>query len=410
MRALYLECSTGISGDMFLGALIHIGVDINDIKEELQKLALNNYSIDAQLVKKNSIQGVKFDVSYSDNQPHRHLKNIEDLINTSSLKQKVKDLSLTIFRRLALAEASIHGTSPEKVHFHEVGAVDSIIDIVGAVIALDILGIDAIYSSPIPLGNGFINCEHGMLPIPAPATLELVKSSFIPVASTELQGELVTPTGAALLATLVRDYGPSPLNYIMNIGYGAGSKDLPIPNLLRITLGEVTQSLEDPGNTNNDITSSLEKDEVIIIETNIDDMNPEFYPYITEKAFILGALDVYITPIIMKKGRPGNILSILAEPCVLPRITELLLKETSSLGIRYRSEQRYKSYKQKIEVRVFDQTIGVKYTTTKDNVILNIAPEYEDCKLAAFNSHLPLKTIYDRARIQAYDILKDECL
>lgn len=409
MKALYLECPTGISGDMFLGALIHLGVDVIDIQQELSKLALDNYTIEAKKISKSSIQGIKFNVSFTDNHPHRHLKDIDNLITSSTLKDSIKDLALAIFRLLAIAEAEIHGTLPEKVHFHEVGAVDSIVDIVGAAIALDILGVKSIYSSPIPLGNGFVQCQHGLLPVPGPATLEIVKRASIPIISTELQGELVTPTGAALLAGLVKDYGPSPLNYITNIGYGAGSKDLPIPNLLRVTLGDVIQTSNDHNISSNDITSSLEKDEVIIIDTNIDDMNPEFYPYITKKAFVLGALDVYLTPIIMKKGRPGNILSIMVEPDNLPKITELLLKETSSLGIRYRSEERYKSYKQILDVRVFDQDIRVKYTTTKDNVILNIAPEYEDCKIAAINSRLPLKIIYEQARMQAYSILKEDC-
>lgn len=402
MKALYLECPTGISGDMFLGALIHLGVDIDYIQSELNKINLSNYSINVELVKKNSLQGIKFNVNYSEEQPHRHLRDIVKLIETSPLNSRVKKISLDAFQLLASAEAKIHGTSVEKVHFHEVGAIDSIIDIVGAAIALDLLDVEFIYSSPVPLGNGFVHCQHGLIPVPAPATLELIQQAGIPITQTKVQGELVgelvTPTGAALLAVLVKEFGSSPLKSITQIGYGAGSKDLPIPNLLRVTLGEIDQGSKTLCFDEKSFTSTLNQDEVILLETNIDDMNPEYYPFLFEKALSLGALDIFLTPVIMKKGRPGNILTVVCHPSDLDKMTELILKETSSLGIRYRREQRFKSYKHMITTQLNGQHIKVKYTTTKDNVILNIAPEYEDCKNAALATGISLKEIYDEVK------------
>jgi uncharacterized protein (TIGR00299 family) protein len=295
MRIAYFDCFSGIAGDMILGALFDAGLKIDDLKKELRKLSLKGYEIKAFKTRKMGIKGTKFEVKVPKEKTHRNLKDIFKIINKSSLDEKIKNDSKKIFKRLAEAEALVHGINIDKIHFHEVGGVDAIIDIVGTVIGLNILKVDKIYSSPLSLGKGFVKFSHGKFPVPAPATLELCKN--IPVRFPDIGGELVTPTGAAIITTLA-EFSPRLDFKVEKVGYGAGSMDLKeIPNLLRVIIGH-----KEP---------SLEQDEIMVLETNIDNTSPEILGYLSERLLEKGALDVFFTPVFMKKGRPGTLLSVL---------------------------------------------------------------------------------------------------
>src|SRR5262245_59428584 len=304
MTTLHFECFSGISGDMILGSLLDLGLSLEDLRAELEKLKVKNFSVSARKVVKAGVSATKFDVEMGEEHSHRHLSHIVKIIDSSDLPASVKERSVAIFRRLAEAEAKVHGTAVEKVHFHEVGAIDAIVDVVGACIGVELLGVKEIYCSPLNVGSGFVDCAHGTMPVPAPATAELLKN--IPIYSNQVSGELVTPTGAAIVSTLAKGFGPMPAFKICGIGYGAGSKDFKgTANVLRAVQCEFVDA---EGLRSNGMAA----DRVAVLEASIDDMNPQICGHLLDKLLSAGALDVFTSPVQMKKNRPGLLLTVLA--------------------------------------------------------------------------------------------------
>lgn len=383
-KIAYFECFSGVSGNMILGALLGAGLSLEDLREELNKLNVSGFDIQVSRVERQGISAVHVKVMTEETYVHRHLHHIVSILEQSALDQRVKDESKKIFTRLAEAEATVHNTTVERIHFHEVGALDAIVDIVGAVAGLRKLGVENICVSPFALGAGFTTCDHGTIPIPAPATVELLKGK--PVRHTGIEAELVTPTGAAILSTLGDHFGTPPGMSFETVGYGAGTRKLAIPNVLRLQLGQL-----------DGIPARFDTDTVSVIETNIDDMNPQFYDHLFEKLYAAGALEVYTVPVIMKKTRPGIVLSVLVSPEHQQEVVRLILKETTSIGIRWQEMQRAKAQR---EVRTIDTEFGqVRMKVSRlGNDIINIAPEYDDCKkLAQARPEVPLKRIYQEA-------------
>ncbi|MBN1378508.1 MAG: nickel pincer cofactor biosynthesis protein LarC [Gammaproteobacteria bacterium] len=379
MKILHYDCFSGISGDMHLGAMIDIGVDKEYLLSELKKLNLTGYNIQILRDSKKGIQGSRVNIELTEKQTARDLKDIEKIIFDSRLSDAVKQLSSKIFQKLAAAEAKIHGKSIHEIHFHEVGAVDAILDIVGSAICIDALHVEKILCSPVELGGGYISCEHGTLPVPAPATIALLKN--VPIRTGKVAFETTTPTGAAILATIVDEFGKQFEFTPEKTGYGIGMRDLEIPNVLRVTLGSQQ-------------TTSLASETITVIECNIDDMNPEFYDYLIDKLMTIGAKDVYITPIYMKKTRPAAKLTVLCSEDTSDKMTELLLNETTTLGIRtYRADRAMLER----EISVVETKYGkVKVKSARlGDKILKSKPEYEDCKRIANEMNVPLQAVYD---------------
>ncbi len=376
MNILYIQCLSGISGDMTVGALLDLGVDQKHFREEIGKLDLQGYAIKIGKGQKNGISGTKFSVILEENggHSHRNLYDIEKIINESDLSSRVKELSLNIFRHVASAEARVHNKPLEEVHFHEVGAVDSIIDIVGAAICFAYLNVDEIYASPLHLGTGFVRCQHGLIPVPAPATLEILKG--IPVYSRGIEEEMVTPTGAAIIKEVARDFVPMPGMIIEKTGYGMGEKDFPITNALRIIAGK-----------------KKEEGSFYLLETNIDDMNPELYSHLLPLLWEAGARDVYLTQIIMKKNRPGVMLSVLCRDEEREALEEIIFTETSTLGLRRYQVERPALDREK---RVVNCSLG-QFTlkvAQKEGRAIKLAPEYEECSRYAREHNMPLQEVY----------------
>lgn len=400
MKLLYLHCFAGVSGDMFLGALLDLGVAEDHLRSELEKLPLRGYSISTRRVIKQNISATKFDcIEQPDHahvltQPrhhaHRGYSEIAGMIRESGLSGPVKDRALRVFRRIGEAESKIHGIELETVHFHEVGAVDSIVDIVGACIALEKLGVNDAQSSPPCLGSGVVETAHGTFPVPAPATLELLRG--IPVESSAERKELVTPTGAALLAECCSRFGPMPAMTVERIGYGAGTRDLDrAPNVLRAILGEVTCG------------SSEETDSVTVIEANVDDMTPEWLGDVMERLLAAGALDVTFTPIQMKKNRPATMVTVLSLPAEADALTGLLLAHTTSFGVRMYEARRQKLAREIVVVSTRYGDIQVKIGRRAGQIATR-APEYESCRQAATRHHVPVKAVYSEAQRKAEEL------
>ncbi|MHB1126781.1 MAG: nickel pincer cofactor biosynthesis protein LarC [Bacillota bacterium] len=395
---IYFDCFSGISGDMCLGALLDAGLDIRQLEECLQSLRLEGYNLRVEKVVRSGISASSLHVEVNEPQPARHLKDIKEIINNSLLPATVKSQAVAVFQRLAEAEAHVHGTTPEHVHFHEVGAVDSLVDIIGSLVGLHLLGITKVMASPLPLGRGFVKCQHGVIPIPAPAVVELLKG--IPVYQGETAAEMVTPTGAAILSSLAGYFGPMPEILIARTGYGAGKRSFPEPNLLRVILGDMVPSAQE--------RFQGETDVVKVIDCNIDDMNPEFYQYTMEMLFLHGALDVFFTPVQMKKARPGTLITVVCPPDQLDQLVRILLGETTTLGVRIRDEYRMKSIRRILNVNTPYGAIRVKYSYTpwsEGEQGFNVAPEYEDCRETASSQNVPIKLIYDLAKSIALDEL-----
>jgi uncharacterized protein (TIGR00299 family) protein len=390
MQIAYFDCFSGVSGDMILGALIDAGLDFHQLKSELSKLKISGYTLKTEKTTRKSLSGTIFTVNTEEDHAERHLRDIEEIIDRSDLGDDIKAFSKAIFQKLAHVEAKIHNSDPGKVHFHEIGGLDSIIDIVGVLIGIKMLGIEAVYVSSIPVGRGFVECDHGILPLPAPATLEMLKG--IPIHASDMEKELVTPTGISILKHIARSFGVIPKMKIQRIGYGAGSRDLKIPNLLRVWIGETDEKTE------------YEKDEVILIETNLDDMNPEFIGYASEKLMEGGALDVFMTPIFMKKNRPGTQLSVLITPDKLEETLSIIFTETTSLGIRLHRLERKKLPREIITVETTFGPVKVKVSQSSQET-KNISPEYEDCKKIAIKQGIPLRNVYEEAKATARKIL-----
>lgn len=384
MKIAYFDCFSGISGDMTLGALVDLGLDQGYIKSELLKLKLNGYKLSFTNVKKHGISGTKAQVDllhqdHSDRHHHgRHLSDIKKLIEDSELDDNVKQKAISIFVSLGEAEAKVHDVDIEEVHFHEVGAVDSIVDIVGSVIGITALNIEKIYSSPLPLGGGFAKSSHGVIPIPAPATVELLKG--IPIRETNIQSELVTPTGASIIATLSSGFGSIPEMVVENVGYGAGNKDFSEqPNMLRIISGKSAENLDN--------------DSITVIETNIDDMSPQLYDMLMDKLFELGALDVFLTPIIMKKNRPAIKLTVIIDKADVQRACLCILKETTTMGLRIYETKRKKLSREIKELKTKYGIVRVKLGKIGDEVI-KVIPEYDDCKKLATENNVSIMHIH----------------
>jgi hypothetical protein len=385
MTLAYFDCFSGISGDMTLGALVDAGVSIDALRSELSKLNLPGYRITAEKVTRSGIASTKVNVDLDEKkQPVRHLSDIRTIIESSHLSEAVKQKSIRIFEKLAEAEARVHGTTPDKIHFHEVGAVDAIVDIVGSVIGLDLLGITELAGSSVNLGSGTIRSAHGTLPVPSPAASELLKG--VPVYASSLLFELTTPTGAAIISTMSSSFGPLPRMRIDRIAYGAGNMDFPEqPNVLRLFIGEPV--------------AAYEEDASVVIETNIDDMNPQAYDYIIEKLMQQGAHDVYLTPIIMKKGRPAVLLSVLTDKAKSEAVLDTIFRETTSIGVRIQEVGRKKLSREIREVETVYGKVRVKVSRLGDET-LTVTPEYEDCRKIAETKQVPLKTVMEEAKKQ----------
>ncbi|MFH1288440.1 MAG: nickel pincer cofactor biosynthesis protein LarC [bacterium] len=374
MKTAYFDCFSGISGDMIMGSLLDSGLDFKKFQKELTLLNLRGYSLQAKKVKRGSLAGTKFDVIIHKNAKNRGYNEIVKLIKNSRLSKKIKEKSLKIFQHLAVSEAKLHNVPVAKIHFHELSSIDTIVDIVGSVIAFDILGIEKIYSSSLPLGQGMVKTMHGILPIPAPATADLLRD--VPVRLGDGMSELVTPTGAAIISEVTDGFGKCPDLKIKNIGYGAGGRDFPnTPNLLRVIIGE---SSEGEG-----------EDVITVIETNIDDMSPQILGYVMEKLFSKGALDVFFTPVYGKKNRPGILLTVLSELDKTNELAKIIFEETTSFGVRLYETRRKKLKREIKEIKTKYGKIRVKYGYL-DGKAIKAQPEYEDCKKIAEEKQIPL--------------------
>jgi uncharacterized protein (TIGR00299 family) protein len=395
MKILYFDCFSGVSGDMLLGSLVDSGVDLETLESELAKLGLDGYSLKAYKTKRGQISGTKVDVELSElkEKSHhhhgRHFSEIKIIIEKSKLSEEVKRRSLNIFKKIGVAEAAIHSIPLEKVHFHEVGALDSIVDIVGSVAGIVSLNADKIYASSINTGEGTVKCDHGTLPVPAPATVKLMEG--IPCYSSGVKKELATPTGVAILNEMVDEFGSLPSMVIQHSGFGAGRHEIEsIPNLLRLIVGEI-QSI------------SVSDKDMLMIETNIDDMNPEFYDHISQLLFDAGAVDVFSSPILMKKNRPAQKLSILTLRSTFQKIQKIVFEESTTFGLRYYSVDRAILDRKNVTVETSYGLVNVKIGSFNGEVI-QIAPEYEDCKSLAKEKEVPLKQVYNQALQKVQDI------
>jgi pyridinium-3,5-bisthiocarboxylic acid mononucleotide nickel chelatase len=382
MKIAYFDCFSGASGDMILGSLIDAGLSPKRLREELKKLRIPTVHLRAKKVLKGGISATQVMVEgKSEKRSHRNLKEILRIVERSGVEVEVKEKSKEIFKRIASVEAKIHQTPMEEVHFHELGGLDSIVDIVGSVWGIRQLGIEEIYVSKVNVGSGFVKCEHGILPVPAPATLFLMEGK--PIYSSGVERELLTPTGAAILTTLSSEFGSMPLMNVDRIGYGAGRDNLSHPNLLRLIIG-----------TSESISG---KEKVVVIETNIDDMNPQFYDYVMERLLAMEVLEVFITPILMKKNRPGHLLTIICSSEKLPSVTKFLLRETTTLGLRWHQEERAKTDR---EILTQETKYGkIRFKLAKwEGKVVNLSPEYEDCKRLALEKRVPLKEVFEEAK------------
>jgi len=402
MKTLYFDCFSGISGDMAIGALLDLGLDFEYLKTELKKLPVEGYELKAGRVVRSNLSAMKFDVevegdtghshhhehSHHDHNDHHHERQsakphfhrkasqILEMIAASSIKANAKRIATDIFTKLAISEGKVHNIPPEDVEFHEVGAVDSIVDCVGAAIGFDALGIERFLCSSINVGSGFIHCQHGVMPVPAPATADLLRNATI--YSKHANTELVTPTGAAILAAVVDRFGPLNRFVTERIGYGAGTKEFAdFPNCVRLMLGEETEAVDE---------------DVIVIEANIDDMTPQNFGYVSEKLFSAGALDVCTFPIQMKKGRPGHLLQVLTPPSGADAISRIIFQETTTIGVRRYTASRTTLDREFVEVETEYGKVNIKVSRLAGDIV-NFTPEYEDCARLARERNVPLKMV-----------------
>ncbi len=384
MKLAYFDCFSGISGDMTLGALVDAGCDVQHLRAELGRLNVSGWQLSAEKVWKNGMAATYVKVQADDHQRHRSLGAINDILNNSQLPASVRERAAAIFQKLGEAEAGVHDVPLEKIHFHEVGAVDAIVDIVGTCIGFAALGVDKFACSPLNVGGGTAKMAHGVLLVPAPATASLLKGK--PTYSNGVQRELVTPTGAAIIATLCDSAGPQPPMTVTSIGYGAGTADLEgQPNVVRIMIGEAVEKIV-PGYD----------EEIAVIEANLDDMNPQIYGYVLEKALAAGALDVYTTPVQMKKNRPGTLLTILCKPSDTNALMSLIFAETTTFGARTYRAQRRALPRESVNVTTTYGDVRVKLSRVNGR-ILHVAPEYDDCRRLAAEKNVPLQQVISEA-------------
>jgi uncharacterized protein (TIGR00299 family) protein len=385
MKIAYFDCFSGISGDMVLGALVDAGCELARLEAYLRRLPLTGWKISAEKVTRRGLAATNVRVETTEHHHHRGLSTILGLIDKSGLPPRVTERASKIFSRLGEAEAQVHNVSVEKVHFHEVGAVDAIVDIVGACIGFELHGIEEFACSALNLGSGRVETQHGTLPVPAPATAELLRGA--PTYSTGIGRELVTPTGAAIASTLAAHWGPMPPMTAAAVGYGAGTAELAEqPNVLRLFVGERAGREAGAG----------WEDGVVVIEANLDDMSPQIYGYFVERALEAGALDVFTTPVQMKKNRPGQLLTVLCEPAAADRLTDLIFRETTTIGVRNYTARRRTLEREHVAVETPHGPVRIKVSRCNGH-ILNASPEYEDCRRIAGEKKVPLKQVLAEA-------------
>lgn len=384
MRIAYFDCFSGISGNMVLGALVDIGVDLEKLRVELGKLPLEGYGIEASRVSKRGVRATYVDVITAHPDQPRTLKDIMGLIDRSRLDEDLKKRGREIFARLTEAEARVHDLNIEAVHLHEVGATDTLVDVFGSLIGLKVIGIDEVRCSPLNLGSGLVQCSHGWLPVPAPITVELLRG--VPAYAGEAKGELTTPTGAAIATGTAAGFGEMPLMRVEAVGYGAGRMDPEVPNLLRVLVGERLGAGGASG-----------AETVMVTETNIDDMNPQFYDHIMEILLQAGALDVFLTPVQMKKNRPGVLLSAIGRREDTQRIVDVMVRESTTLGVRISETQRVSLPRSSGTVDTRFGQVRVKVARRGDGSS-TMTPEYDDCKKAAREHNVSLGTVYSEVQ------------
>jgi hypothetical protein len=391
LKTLYFDCFAGISGDMTLGALVDAGADARELIERLTLLGVDGYEIGFEKVDRSGISATRALVRLTrEEKQHRHLSHIEKIIKDSRLNDSVKERALKIFRRLGEAEARVHDVPVERIHFHEVGAVDAIVDVVGACIGFELLGVDRFVASALHVGSGTVEMAHGRFPVPPPAVAELLRGA--PVYSTDIVGEMVTPTGAAIVATVCEEFGALPRMRIEATGYGAGGREYKnFPNVLRVLVGESDKAEETPAGV-----SPQGDEELLMIETNIDDVSPQVLGYVLERALAAGALDCYLTPVQMKKNRPGVLVSILCRPSDGGAMRELLFAETPTLGVRSYTVTRKTLEREAVTVETEFGTIAVK-VARRGGRSVGATPEYEDCRAAALAHNVPLRVVQEAA-------------
>jgi uncharacterized protein (TIGR00299 family) protein len=387
MRGLYLDCFSGVSGDMMLGVLVDLGVEVSHLRRRLRTLPVRGWEIEARPARRARLGGTKVEVEVSGRQPERGIADIRRIIGRSRLSEAVRSRSLKAFERLVKAEARVHRVPPAKVHLHEVGAVDAIVDIVGTMIGLEALGWPRIVCSPLHVGRGTVTMAHGTFPVPPPAVAELLRGR--PCYATHVEGELVTPTGAALVTTLATDFGPMPPMRLQKVGYGAGSRQYDThPNLLRGLYGDL-------------LDEAAVRETVVVIQTTIDDMNPQLYGHLMERLFAAGALEVFYTPIQMKKNRPGTMATVIVPEQRLEAVTEVIFRETTTIGFRYLPMGRIEMARRTQSVRTPWGPVRMKISHYNGEV-MQTTPEYEDCRALALAAGVPLKEVL-RAAVEALD-------
>jgi hypothetical protein len=383
MKTLYFDCFAGASGDMILGAMVAAGVDQKYLRDQLSLLRVDGFSLDFETVDRSGLSATYARVETAHEHKHRHLSDIKQIIEASDLPEYVKWVSVQIFTRLAEAESRVHNEPVEHVHFHEVGALDAIVDVVGAAICFDYLDIGRFVCSPLHVGSGMVQMDHGRFPIPPPAVAELLKG--VPFYATEIKGELLTPTGAAILTSVCSEYGPIPEMTTEGVGYGAGKREYPdFPNVLRVLFGDTE------GHPNDD--------RLWMLETNLDDASPQIIGHVMDRVLELGALDCFFTPVQMKKNRPGVLLSVLCRPEEKEGVMKLLFMETTTLGIRSYEVQRRGLQREVVRVETQYGTIDVKVALLEGRVV-NEMPEFDQCRAAAARANVPLKVVEDAARV-----------
>jgi len=391
MKIAYFDCFSGASGDMILGSMIDAGLNPKELRRELGKIPIPKVQLNVRKILKRGIFATQVIITgKKEKKSYRTLSDILKIVEKSHLEPEVRKKSKEVFERIASVEAKIHRKPVKDIHFHELSGFDSIVDIVGSIWGFHRLGIDKLYVSKVNVGSGFVKCEHGILPVPAPATLALMKGK--PIYSSGVERELLTPTGAALLTFLGSDFGNMPEMRVERVGYGAGRDDLPHPNLLRLVIGTPS------------VNAGMER--VMVIETNIDDMNPQFYDYTIEKLLAMGVMEVFLTPIMMKKNRPGTLLKVICPSEKLTSVTGFLLKETTTLGLRWHEEERNRADREIL-------TLGTRYGKIRfklarwEGKVVNLSPEYEDCKRVAIKKKIALKEVFEGARKEALTFLEE---
>lgn len=386
MRLAYFDCPSGASGDMILGALVDAGAPFDALSRQLAGLGVAGYRLERREVMKAGFRATKVDVTLeAAGTDHRHLREILDILERARLEPAVREMAARVFRRLAEAEARVHGTTAERVHFHDVGAVDAIVDVTGACIALHLLGVDAVHVGALPVGGGFVDGPHGRMPVPGPATAELLKG--FPTLDPGIRRELVTPTGAAILTTLAAGAGVMPAMRVTAVGYGAGTMDLPTPNVLRLFLGEAPSDRVTAAET------------IVQVETTVDDMSPQLYEPLLERLLEAGALDVFLTPVIMKRSRPGVVLTALCEPGRVAELSRLLFEESSTIGVRWTAYQRSRLDREMVRLDTAYGPVTFKVSRL-DGRVVTVTPEFEEVRRIARERSLPVREVLEQARIE----------